>query len=428
MCVKIRIFLIFPHIKIKKFFLPKKFLYKERNLPKMFLYKERNLPKKFLYKERFLPKKFLYKEISSLYEKYDYFCNRKLHIKISKIMKTPKFLPAKGIIAIVAPSMGCTVEPGVSRLNAAIKRFESMGYKVLESPNCRKNVGIGISNTPESCGRELMDFYCNTNNDILIACSGGELMCEILDFVDFEAIKNAPPKWFMGFSDNTNFTFLLNTICDVASVYGSNIGSFGTEELHVSQTDAIDILSGRRDCVEGYDKFELLPLKSETNPYVGLNLTEIKQLRLFVGGNETDRELEFEGRITGGCLDILATLVGTKYDQVKSFNSKYKSEGVIWFFEACDLSVFAIRRALWTLDHAGWFATAKGFIVGRPNAAWTEENMGLNQYNAVLDIVGKYNVPIVMDADLSHIPPSMPIVSGAYAKVRAGENLRINFD
>lgn len=35
----------------------------------------------FLYKERFLPKKFLYKEISSLYEKYDYFCNRKLHIK-----------------------------------------------------------------------------------------------------------------------------------------------------------------------------------------------------------------------------------------------------------------------------------------------------------------------------------------------------------
>jgi len=35
-------------------------------------------------------------------------------------MKTPKFLPAKGTIAIVAPSMGCTVEPGVSRLKAAI--------------------------------------------------------------------------------------------------------------------------------------------------------------------------------------------------------------------------------------------------------------------------------------------------------------------
>ena len=348
-------------------------------------------------------------------------------LKISKTMKTPKFLPAKGTIAIVAPSMGCTVEPGVSRLNAAIKRFENMGYKVVESPNCRKNIGIGISNTPESCGRELTDFYCNPNNDILIACTGGELMCEILDFVDFEAIKNAPPKWFMGFSDNTNFTFLLNTICDVASIYGSNIGSFGTEELHVSQTDAIDILTGWKDCVEGYDKFELLPLKSETNPYANLNLTEPKQLRLFVGCNETDRELEFEGRITGGCLDILATLVGTKYDQVKSFNSKYKSEGVIWFFEACDLSIFAIRRALWTLDHAGWFETAKGFIVGRPNAAWAEEDMGLDQYNAVLGIIGKYNVPIVMDADISHIPPSMPIISGAYARVKAGENLRIFF-
>ena len=70
MCVKIRIFLIFPHIKIKKISSPKKFLSKERFLLK-----------KFLYKERFPLKNFLYKEISSLYENYVYFCNRKLLIK-----------------------------------------------------------------------------------------------------------------------------------------------------------------------------------------------------------------------------------------------------------------------------------------------------------------------------------------------------------
>ncbi len=63
MCVKIRIFLIFPHIKIKKI----------------------SSPKKFLYKERFLLKKFLYKEISSLYEKYDYFCTINHTLKFQKL-------------------------------------------------------------------------------------------------------------------------------------------------------------------------------------------------------------------------------------------------------------------------------------------------------------------------------------------------------
>lgn len=45
------------------------------------------------------------------------------------------------------------------------------------------------------------------------------MMCETMNFVDFEKIKSAAPKWYMGYSDNTNFTFLLSTICDTAAVY-----------------------------------------------------------------------------------------------------------------------------------------------------------------------------------------------------------------
>ena len=76
--------------------------------------------------------------------------------------------------------------------------------------------GIGISNTPQACGKELTDYYCSVDNDILISCGGGEMMCETMNFVDFEKIKSAEPKWYMGYSDNTNFTFLLSTICDTA--------------------------------------------------------------------------------------------------------------------------------------------------------------------------------------------------------------------
>ena len=48
--------------------------------------------------------------------------------------------------------------------------------------------------------------------------------------------------------------------------------------------------------------------------------------------------------------------------------------------------------------------------------------MGLNQYHAVLDIVGKYHVPVIMDADIGHLPPMMPLICGSMAKVRAEGN------
>ena len=337
-------------------------------------------------------------------------------------MRYPKGLKENGRIGLVAPSFGCTFEPYKSCMNAAIERFKGMGYSIVEGPNCRRDDGIGISSSPENCAKELTEFYCSKNNDVLISCGGGELMCEILDYVDFDAVKLAEPKWFMGYSDNTNFTFLLNTICDTASIYGPCVGAFGMNKLDPALDDAIEALEGKLNHVSGYDKFELESLKDEEHPLAAYNLTEQKILRFFMGEAEVNRLSTFSGRLTGGCLDCLANLVGTKYDKVREFNARYFDEGIVWFLEACDLNVLSISRALWNLDRAGWFENAKGFIIGRPLAAWKQDLMGLDQYKAVTRILGKYNVPIIMDADIGHLPPAMPIISGAYAEVKVEDN------
>ena len=47
----------------------------------------------------------------------------------------------------------------------------------------------------------IRDSYCSVDNDILISCGGGEMMCETMNFVDFEKIKSAEPKWYMGYSE-----------------------------------------------------------------------------------------------------------------------------------------------------------------------------------------------------------------------------------
>ena len=329
-------------------------------------------------------------------------------------MRYPKPLPAGGTIGFPAPSFGCATEPYSTAFDHALEKWESMGYRALPGHNARLEQGVGISNAPEECGQEFMEMYLSEESDCLISCGGGELMCEILPYVDFGRLAQAEPKWFMGYSDNTNLTFLLATLADTASVYGPCASSFGMEPLHESLEDAFEVLTGKRTTVESYDLWEKDSLKDELNPLAPYNLTEKLAIKSFVGRKPAEN-VSFQGRLLGGCLDVLANLVGTRYDRVTEFVERYKTDGIVWFLEACDLNVFSIRRAMWQLEEAGWFQHVKGFLIGRP--ANGEPMMNLDAWEAVLEAAGSKGVPVVLDVDLGHRPPMMPLVVGSVAKV-----------
>lgn len=364
-------------------------------------------------------------------------------------MRYAEFLKKNGTIGFAAPSFGCAAQPYKGAFDNALKNFTQIGYKCMLGPNCYAAEGIGISSTPKKCGEELTQMYCSPDNDVLISCGGGELMCETLEYVDFDAVKNAEPKWYLGYSDNTNFTFLQTTLCDTASVYGMCAGAFGMEPWHKSVDDTFSVLTGRGavysksdeggcgskcssdsgdgGCVSfkfnGYDKWEKESLKSEECPTASMNVTEPRVIHVFNGDKRQpeNTSLSFSGRLIGGCMDCLVNLLGTKYDRVSQFNERYKEDGFIWFLESCDLNVFAIRRAMWQMDNAGLFKYLKGFIIGRP-LVFGQELMGLDQYDAVLGIIGKYNVPVVMDIDLGHLSPTMPIICGSLGEVSVEGN------
>lgn len=439
-------------------------------------------------------------------------------------MRYPKFLPENGTIGFVAPSFGCNMEPYRSAFDNAQKKFRKMGYGVSLGPNCYAGDGIGISSSPENCGRELTEFYCSEKNDVLISCGGGELMCEDLDYVDFDRVRKADPKWYLGYSDNTNFTFLLATLCDTAAVYGPCAAAFGMEPWHPAIRDAFDVLCGKKLVQTGYARWEKESKKDEEHPTAPYNVTEPRVLRGYIPGwkgnaeekgsllvgkqtaeaaslteegkgawktagedsadfwkkaegkiagkaaaakpagsdqsaaceagenmektfftegspagqytfesgayilDRKSPEIHMEGRLIGGCLDVLCMLAGTKYDHVKEFAERYRDDGLIWFLESCDLNVMGIRRALWQLSHAGWFAHAEGFLIGRP-LCFGQELMGLDQYGAVTGALGGYGVPIVMDADFGHLPPAMPLISGSLAEVTVkGQKMKVKME
>lgn len=331
-------------------------------------------------------------------------------------MRYPEFLQKNGTIGFVAPSFGCATEPYYTAFHNALDKFHGMGYKTQLGPNCLVERGIGISNEPELCGKELNESYCGEENDVIISCGGGELMCEVVPYIDFQRIAEAEPKWYMGFSDNTNFTFLSTTLCDTAAIYGPCAAAFGMEPWHASVQEAFDLLCGRLESVHNYDKWERESLKDEEHPLEPYNLTEPMQMKLF-----PKEEAVMEGRLIGGCMDCLVNLLGTRFDKVADFNERYKEDGFIWFLESCDLNIMSIRRAIWQMKNAGWFSHVKGFLIGRP-LCFGEEMFGIDQYRAVTDLLAEYNVPVIMDLDIGHLSPMMPVVSGAMAQVYAKDN------
>lgn len=341
-------------------------------------------------------------------------------------MRYPKFLEKGATIGFIAPSFGCTTQPYKTGFENAKLTFEKMGYKIFEGENCSRSDGIGISSTPQSCGRELTESYTGDDCDVIISCGGGELMCEILPFIDFDKIKKAKPKWFLGYSDNTNFTFTSNILADTAAIYGPCAPSFGMKKWHKALQDTWDVMTGEKTGVHGFDTWESESLKSEENPLAEYNLTEKKKLVLMNGKEKADK-INIKGRLIGGCLDTLLTLIGTGYDKVGEFIKKYRDDGIIWFLEACDLSVFQIRRGIWQMKNAGWFEGCTGFIFGRP-FHFDEPEMGLDRHLAVTAHLEDMNLPVIMDADIGHLPPSMPIISGAVGEIEAkGNDIRIDY-
>lgn len=324
-------------------------------------------------------------------------------------MKIP-YMNKKSTIYMVAPSFGCTTTPYKERLHAAIKTLKDKGHNIIVGENCFLSEGICASNTKEKRAKEIMDAF-KSNADVIMSVGGGEMMTEILEYIDFDEIKQLPPKWFIGFSDNTNLTFTLTTLCDIPTIYGPCAGNFHFKRYTTNIKDAYQMLQGKLS-FKGYSRFE--GLAEIIDP---LGKPKLTRKKIITPYNYKD---PFSGTMIGGNLDIMTMLCGTPYDKMKDYNEKHP-EGIIFYFEACDLSPLGIKRALIQLKRAGWFKNVKGFISGRP-LCYNQESFGITDQSAVTDVLSDLNVPILLNVDLGHIAPSMPIKNGVTAKVEYKNN------
>lgn len=334
-------------------------------------------------------------------------------------MKYPSFLQKNDLIGLPAPSNGMKEEDR-EKFENAIKKFEKQGFLFEISKNAF-NRNEFVSAEAIKRADEFSSMWKNEKIKGLISLGGGEFMMEILPFLQSKEFANATPKWFQGFSDNTILNHYLLTHLDCASIYHYNFKYFGAKKWHESLFDSFDCLTGKKLTFHNYKKFQEKREENE-KPLACFNLT--KKVKWEILTNE--KEVCFQGRAVGGCIDVLLMYLGTNYDKTQEFLAKYKDDGFVWFLESCDLDARATKRALWQFKENNWFKNVKGFVFGRPLMGESCEK--LTNKSAILSMLKEFDVPIIFGADLGHKPPIIPIIMGSKAKVECnGKKAKVEF-
>ncbi len=350
-------------------------------------------------------------------------------------MNYPEKLKKGDTIGICAPSGGIVDPIKIKKLEYAEKALEELGYKVIETAHVRCESKARSSDS-KTRAEEFMELYENPDVKLILFASGGEFLCEIYDFLDLEKIKSLPPKWTQGYSDCTGISFIFNTVLEVPAMYCQTIKDYAMKPLHKSLVDALDLMQGYYVIQKSFDmhekawsfeeieqasdsktedsedNVELTEKEIEEECKKGYDAIEKVEWKSLYGSSEVN----MRGRALGGCLDVIREYIGTKYDNVKEYLEKYKTDGFIWFLECFEFSTPELFRTLWQMKNAGYFKYCRGIIFGR--SLIMKEKYDISFEETLLDVFKEYGeMPILYDADIGHVSPQLAIVNGGILEI-----------
>ncbi len=312
----------------------------------------------------------------------------------------PKYLENNSTIGITACSAG--VARKIEKYEKSIDNVRKQGFNIVETNNVR-TLGL-VSSDKVTRARELESLFTDNNVDMVAVASGGDFLYDMLTEVDFNILRDNP-KWLVGSSDPTSLLYILTTNYDIATMYSPcNMSGFSSDVLHESYLNYIKILKGdlvKQEKSMYKENDEVDDLFDQPNEWLNIN------------GN-----VDSEGILIGGCIEVLKDLIGTKFDKTNEFLEKYKDEGIIWYFDVFNMTSEGLHNTLLQFKNAGWFKYATAIIVGKVRFPGTFVDM---TYEELI----KKALPeekVIFNFDVGHVKPSMTMINGMKARVVSNEN------
>ncbi len=280
---------------------------------------------------------------------------------MTKLLQKPLALQPGDLVQIVAPASNLKADylaRGVAELTALGFRVK---YDLAILEKARYTAG-----TDERRRRELMDAFTDPAVKAVWAARGGYGVMRLLALLD-EDVLRANPKIFIGYSDMTALHLYL-------------YNRFGWVTFHGPMA-AKDLAGGETH----YDKTTLLNALTKAAPMGEL---------VAAGTEVLHRGATVSGRLLGGCLSLLAAMMGTP--------DELDTRDAILFLEDTGTRPFQLDRMLQQLKLAGKFESVRAIVFGEMSNCVQHVEQGYTLQDVLRDLTAELRIPVLFGLRSGH--------------------------
>lgn len=302
--------------------------------------------------------------------------------EISEPSKKPKGLIKGDLIGITGPAGSIWNKAHIKKIQDILSE---MGFRTKLGKTLYEQDGF-LAGNDEMRATELMEMFEDKSIRAILTMRGGWGCARILDKLDYSKISDNP-KIIMGFSDITSLVNAIYSKTGLVTYHGpcgySSWGDFTTENV----TKALVI----------------------GKPFVMKNPpNNVEDLKTWSSGKA-------KGKLIGGNLTVVASMIGTAYEP--NWNNK------LLFLEEIKEEPYRVDRMLWQMKQASVFEKISGLIIGSFRDCVPEEP----EKSFTLDQIFHQHFenapfPVFQGSSFGHITPKFTLPIGILAEMDADQH------
>ncbi|MEU5593126.1 LD-carboxypeptidase [Streptomyces sp. NPDC020298] len=294
-----------------------------------------------------------------------------------KQLVRPTRLAPGARVAVVAPSGPVPEE----RLQAGLDVLRGWDLDPVVAPHVLdRHPEFGyLAGTDADRAADLQNAWCDPAVDAVLCARGGYGVQRIADLIDWEAMRAAGPKVFVGFSD-------------ITALHEAFATRLGLATLHGPMAAGVDFIKNTR-----------------AQEHLRATLFAPETVRTIRSGGRALVPGRARGVTLGGCLCLLAAERGTPH-------ARPSARGGLLCLEDVGEETYRLDRYLTQLLRAGWLDGVHGVLLG----SW-EQCEAYDGVRALLaDRLGALGgVPVVEEFGFGHCEGALTIPFGLAAELDA---------
>ncbi|WP_437051399.1 S66 peptidase family protein [Streptomyces sp. enrichment culture] len=291
-------------------------------------------------------------------------------------LRRPARLAPGARVAVVAPS-GPVPE---DRLMAGLDVLRGWGLDPVVAPHVlgRHDGFRYLSAGDGDRAADLQSAWCDPAVDAVICARGGYGVQRMVDSLDWEAMRAAGPKVFVGFSD-------------ITALHEAFAVRLGLVTLHGPMAAGLDFVKSAR----AQDHLRATLLAPET-------------VRTLVSDGTPLVPGRARGVTLGGCLSLLAADRGTPH-------ARPSARGGLLCLEDVGEETYRLDRDLTQLLRAGWLDGVHGLLLG----SWAQCEPYEGVRALLADRLGGLGVPVAEQFGFGHCDDALTVPFGVAAELDA---------